>query len=136
MARIPLVSLQLRSGYLPFVREEANIVLSKPRSIAQLVLFILVVLAAVTPAAQARRSRSCPDGTSACVKVTIDDMTTRYNTLARACDHSVIFSLAYLLTTQQYKKVTKDPAFFQDTPWVNLEDWNFAQLYLHAFDAY
>jgi hypothetical protein len=136
MARIPLVSLELLSGYLPFVREEANTVLSKPRPIAQLVFSVLVVLAALTPAAQAARARSCPDGTSACVKVTIDDMTARYNTLASACDHRAIFSLAYLLTTQQYKKVTKDPAFFHDTPWVNREDWNFAQLYLNSFDGF
>jgi hypothetical protein len=63
-------------------------------------------------------------------------MTTRYNAQAQRCDHTAIFSLSYLLTTQQYKKVTKDPSFFQDTPWVNKEDWNFAKLYMNAMDAY
>jgi hypothetical protein len=111
-------------------------VLAKPRSIVKLALFVLVAVSAMTPAAQGARTRTCPDGSSACVKTTIDDMTTRYNAQARACDHNVIFSLSYLLTTQQYKTVTKDPSFFRDTPWVNKEDWNFAKLYLSAMDAY
>src|SRR4029079_6128164 len=97
--------------------------MTKPRSIVQPVLFVLVALAAMTTAPQEAAARTCPDGTAACVKVTINDMTTRYNAQAPACDHAVIFSLSYLLTTQQYKKVIADPTFFQDTPWVNREDW-------------
>jgi hypothetical protein len=109
-------------------------VLAKPRSVVQPVLFVLVALAAFCPGATA--ATPCPDGTTRCVTKTIKDMQARYDVLAPACDHSVIFSLSYLLTTQQYKIVTKDPTFFRDTPWVNREDWNFAKLYLNAMDAY
>ena len=108
--------------------------LAKPRSVVKPVLFVLVALAAFSPGATA--ATPCPDGTTRCVTKTIKDMQARYDVLAPACDHSVIYSLSYLLTTQQYKTVTKDPAFFQDTPWVNREDWNFAKLYLNAMDAY
>jgi hypothetical protein len=109
-------------------------VLAKPRSIVKPALFVLVALAAFSPGATA--ATPCPDGTTRCVTKTIKDMQARYDVQAPACDHNVIFSLSYLLTTEQYKIVTQDPSFFHDTPWVNKEDWNFAKLYMNAMDAY
>ena len=50
--------------------------------------------------------------------------------LADSCDHDAIFALAYLRTTEEYRRTIEDPTFFEDTPFVNHEDAVFARLLL------
>ena len=42
--------------------------------------------------------------------------------LADSCDHDGIFALAYLRTTEEYRRTIEDPTFFEDTAFVNHED--------------
>ena len=63
-------------------------------------------------------------------------MQRRFDPLAASCDHGSIFALAYLRTTQEYRRAIEDPTFFDDTPFVNHEDAVFAHLYFDAYDAW
>jgi hypothetical protein len=64
-------------------------------------------------------------------------MQRRFAPLAESCDHDAIFALAYLRTTEEYRRtVEEDAAFFTDTLFVNHEAAVFARLYFDAYDAW
>ncbi|WP_416210970.1 DUF5995 family protein [Frankia sp. Cr2] len=52
------------------------------------------------------------------------------------CDHRVIFSLAYLRTTEAFRDAAAVEDFFADPGWVNAEDALFARYYFRAFDQW
>ena len=78
----------------------------------------------------------CAAGRTRCVDAVIREMQRRFDPLAAACDHDSIFALAYLRTTEEYRRTIEDPTFFDDTAFVNHEDAVFAQLYFEAYDAW
>jgi hypothetical protein len=81
-------------------------------------------------------ANDCTAGRTRCVDAVIREMERRFRPLADSCDHDVIFSLAYLRTTEEYRRTIEDPTFFEDTPFVNHEDAVFARLYFDAYDAW
>jgi len=78
----------------------------------------------------------CTAGRPRCVDAVIREMRRRFDPLAQSCDHDSIFALAYLRTTEEYRRTIEDPTFFEDTAFVNHEDVVFARLYFDAFDAW
>src|SRR5215216_1395114 len=78
----------------------------------------------------------CTAGRTRCVDAVIREMRRRFDPLATSCDHDSIFALAYLRTTEEYRRTIEDPTFFEDTAFVNHEDAVFAGLYFDAFDAW
>jgi hypothetical protein len=78
----------------------------------------------------------CAAGRTRCVDAVIREMQRRFEPLAQSCDHDSIFALAYLRTTEEYRRTIEDPTFFEDTTFVNHEDVVFARLYFDAFDAW
>ncbi len=78
----------------------------------------------------------CVSGRKQCVNAVIREMTRRFEPLASSCDHDAIFSLAYLRTTEEYRRTIEDPTFFEDTTFVNHEDVVFAEYYFRAYDAW
>ena len=78
----------------------------------------------------------CVSGRLRCVDTVIKEMTRRFNRLADSCDHDAVFALAYLRTTEEYRRATTTPGFFQDPPFVNHEDAVFAAIYFTAFEAF
>jgi hypothetical protein len=81
-------------------------------------------------------ANDCAAGRTRCVDAVIREMRRRFDPLAASCDHDAIFSLAYLRTTEEYRRTIGDPTFFEDTPFVNHEDAVFAGLYFDAYDAW
>ena len=69
-----------------------------------------------------------------CVDKVIREMKKRYDGLWSTCDHRGIFALAYLETTKEYQRASREPGFFRDPEFLNHEDVIFAQLYFDAFD--
>jgi Family of unknown function (DUF5995) len=78
----------------------------------------------------------CVSGDPKCVDVVIKEMDRRFRPLARACDHGAIFSLAYLRTTEEYRRAMLTPGFFRDPSFVNFEDAVFAAYYFRAYDEW
>ena len=78
----------------------------------------------------------CLKGRSNCVDAVIKEMNRRFEPLASSCDHDSIFSLAYLRTTEEYRRTIEDPFFFEDTSFVNHEDVIFAEYYFRAHDLW
>lgn len=78
----------------------------------------------------------CIAGRTQCVDKVIREMTKRFDPLASSCDHNSIFALAYLRTTEEYRRAIADPTFFADTPFVNHVDVVFARYYFAAYDAW
>jgi hypothetical protein len=78
----------------------------------------------------------CTAGRTRCVDAVIREMKRRFDPLAASCDHDSIFALAYLRTTEEYRRTINDPTFFDDTAFVNHEDVVFARYYFDAFDAW
>jgi hypothetical protein len=76
----------------------------------------------------------CAAGRTRCVDAVIREMDRRFRPLASACDHDAIFALTYLRTTEEYRRAIEDPAFFEDTNFVNHEDAVFARYYFDAYD--
>ena len=76
----------------------------------------------------------CAAGRTRCVDAVIREMERRFSPLAGSCDHDAIFSLTYLRTTEEYRRAIEDPAFFEDTRFVNHEDVVFARYYFEAYD--
>jgi hypothetical protein len=76
----------------------------------------------------------CVRGHVRCVDAVIREMTRRFNNLAEDCDHDAMFALAYLRTTEEYRRTVEDPTFFEDTAFVNHEDAVFAEYYFDAYD--
>jgi hypothetical protein len=81
-------------------------------------------------------TNDCAAGRTHCVDATIREMQRRFDPLASSCNHNAIFALVYLLVTQEYRRAINDPAFFQETPFVNHEDAIFAKAYFDAYDAW
>ena len=78
----------------------------------------------------------CTSGKIQCVDKVIHEMTKDFDRLAAACDHNAIFSLAYLRTTEEYKRAALEPGFFEDTPFINHQDAVFAAYYFRPLNAY
>jgi hypothetical protein len=79
--------------------------------------------------------RAC-DGSLRCVDGVIRDMRRRWRPLDAACDHDAVFAFTYLVTTEVYRDVVDDPAFFTDNAFVNNQDRVFADFYFEAHDAW
>ncbi len=78
----------------------------------------------------------CVAGRLRCVDAVIRELDRRVDRLAARCDHDVIFALSYLRTTEEYRRATTTPGFFEDPAFVNHEDAVFARLYFEAYDAW
>jgi hypothetical protein len=78
----------------------------------------------------------CVAGRPACVDAIVREMQRRFDRLAATCDHDTIFALAYLRTTEEYRRTLDDPAFFEDPRFITHEDAVFARYYFDAFDAF
>jgi hypothetical protein len=102
------------------------------RLIVRLALGLAVLTAALGATPVAAGGTRCPDGSARCVNRTIAQLQKRYDVEAPACDHNVMFTLSYLFTTQAYRDAVRDPNFFNDNAWVNIEDWVFAKMYTDA----
>ncbi len=81
-------------------------------------------------------ANDCTAGRTRCVDAVIREMQRRLDPLAGSCDHDAIFALAYLRTTEEYRRTIEEPTFFEDTRFVNHEDAVFARLYFDAYDAW
>ncbi len=79
---------------------------------------------------------ACADGSLSCVDTTISNMINRFTPLAAGCAHSAVFSLAYLRTTEEYRRAAAQPGFFADVAYVTTEDTMFAGEYFDAYDAW
>ena len=78
----------------------------------------------------------CKSGKIQCVDKVVREMTRRFDGLATACNHDAIFALAYLRTTEEYRRATATPGFFTDPAFVNFEDAVFARYYFAAYDSW
>jgi hypothetical protein len=78
----------------------------------------------------------CKSGKITCVDKVIREMTRRFDGLAAACDHDTMFAMAYLRTTEEYKRAAETPGFFSDVSFINFEDAVFARYYFQAYDAW
>jgi hypothetical protein len=94
------------------------------------------LLPGLTTEFDASSENDCTAGRTRCVDAVIREMQRRFDPLAQSCDHDSIFALAYLRTTEEYRRTIEDPTFFDDTAFVNHEDVVFARLYFDAFDAW
>src|SRR5215212_5508850 len=94
------------------------------------------VLPGLTDEYQPNSDNDCAAGRPRCVDAVIREMGRRFDPLADSCDHDAIFALAYLRTTEEYRRTIEDPTFFEDTRFVNHEDAVFARLYFDAYDAW
>jgi hypothetical protein len=94
------------------------------------------LLPGLTTEFDASSENDCTAGRTRCVDAVIREMQRRFEPLAQSCDHDSIFALAYLRTTEEYRRTIEDPTFFEDTAFVNHEDVVFARLYFDAFDAW
>jgi len=81
-------------------------------------------------------ANDCKAGRIACVDAVIREMGRRFRPLAEACDHDAVFALAYLRTTEEYRRAASTPGFFDDVAFVNHEDAVFARYYFDAYDAW
>jgi hypothetical protein len=94
------------------------------------------VLPGITAGYDPTSADDCKSGKLNCVDAVVREMTKRFDRLAAACDHDAVFSLAYLRTTEEYRRATTTPGFFSDPNFVNHEDVVFARYYFDAFDAW
>src|SRR5215213_10214552 len=94
------------------------------------------VLPGLTTEFDPSSENDCTAGRTHCVDAAIREMRRRFDPLATSCDHDSIFALAYLRTTEEYRRTIEDPTFFEDTPFVNHEDAVFASYYFVAVDAW
>jgi hypothetical protein len=78
----------------------------------------------------------CRAGRPQCVRATIAEMQSRFDALARTCDHDAVFALTYLRTTEAYLDHSQTPGFLGDPAFVNHQDVVFAQLYFDAYDNF
>jgi Family of unknown function (DUF5995) len=76
----------------------------------------------------------CNQGHLHCVDAVIQEMERRLEPLAATCDHDAVFGLTYLRTTEEFKRATTTPGFFQDPPFLNHQDAVFAKFYFDAYD--
>jgi hypothetical protein len=78
----------------------------------------------------------CAAGRPRCIDAVIREMTRRFDRLAPTCDHDAIFSLAYLRTTEEFRRALEDTTFFDDPGFVVHEGAVFADYYFRAYDAW
>ena len=78
----------------------------------------------------------CAAGRPRCIDAVIREMTRRFDRLAPTCDHDAIFSLAYLRTTEEFRRALDDTTFFEDPGFVVHEGAVFADYYFRAYDAW
>lgn len=81
-------------------------------------------------------ANECKSGKLNCVDAVIHEMTRRFDGLVSTCDHDLMFAMAYLRTTEEYRRATTTPGFFEDPGFVNHEDAVFARYYFDAYDAW
>jgi len=74
----------------------------------------------------------CISGRSTCVHRTLRTMNQQFSAAAARCEHDAVFSLAYLRTTEEFKRAVETPGFFEDVRYLNHEDAVFAELYFDA----
>ncbi len=91
-------------------------------------------LAALPGSYEPSSSDDCVAGRVQCVDGVIREMEKRFKPLVESCSHDAIFDLAYLRTTQEYRRTIEDPDFFEDAEFVNHEDVVFAGYCFTAFD--
>ncbi|HWI43356.1 MAG TPA: DUF5995 family protein [Nocardioides sp.] len=70
----------------------------------------------------------CVSGADACIDEVITRMEHRLDILAASCDHSAIFSLAYLRVTENVRDAVRS-GYFVDHAWLNRVDAVFAEMY-------
>ena len=92
------------------------------------------LLPGLTTQYQPSSENDCAAGRTRCIDALIREMTRRFDRLAASCDHDAIFSLAYLRTTEEYRRTVEDPTFFEDTSFVNHEAAVFGEYYFRAYD--
>ncbi|WP_322752126.1 DUF5995 family protein [Frankia sp. Cas3] len=78
----------------------------------------------------------CTTGSPTCVRETLTTMRDQLRPLEDHCDHRVIFSFAYLRTTEAFGDAAAVAGSFADPGWVNAEDALFARYYFRAFDQW
>jgi hypothetical protein len=127
MSRISLVCLLVAAVLLPSSAARAD----APPYVAWTQL-----LPGLTAQYEPSSENDCAAGRTRCIDAVIREMRRRFDPLARSCDHDSIFALAYLRTTEEYRRTIEDPAFFEDTAFVNHEAAVFAEYYFRAFDAW
>jgi hypothetical protein len=81
-------------------------------------------------------ANDCKSGKINCVSSVIREMDRRFDDLADECDHDSMFALAYLRTTEEYKRSAETPGFYSDVNFINHEDAVFARYYFEAYDAW
>jgi hypothetical protein len=81
-------------------------------------------------------ANDCTAGRIQCVNSVVREMTRRFDRLAEVCDHDALFSLAYLRTTEEYRRSALEPGFYSDVNFINHEDAVFASYYFDAYDAW
>jgi hypothetical protein len=81
-------------------------------------------------------ANECVAGKTQCVDKVIREMYKRFDPQADSCSHDAVFALAYLRTTEEYRRTIDDPTFFRETSWVNHYDAVFAKYYFRAADDY
>jgi uncharacterized protein DUF5995 len=79
--------------------------------------------------------RACQLGQPHCAHFVIQEMERRYRKLAKDCDHTAIFSLIYLRTTEKFRD-TLDSTGYSDPSSILRQDAIFADYYFRAYDAY
>jgi len=79
-------------------------------------------------------SDECVSGRITCVDKVIRQMQKRLDPLAASCAHAAVFGLAYLRTTEVYRRTSETAGFYEDPGYVNHEDATFAALYFSAYD--
>lgn len=79
-------------------------------------------------------ANECKSGKIQCVDAAIREMERRFESLLSTCDHNSMFALAYLRTTEEYRRAALEPGFFEDPGFVNHEDAVFARYYFEAYD--
>jgi hypothetical protein len=90
----------------------------------------------MTSGYDANSANDCTSGKIKCVDAVIKEMTRRFDRQADTCDHDVMFALAYLRTTEEYKRSALEPGFYSDVNFINHEDAVFASYYFDAYDAW
>ena len=79
-------------------------------------------------------ANECKSGKIQCVDAVIREMERRFDSLLSTCDHNSMFALAYLRTTEEYRRASVEPGFFSDPGFVNHEDAVFGRYYFEAYD--
>ena len=127
MSRVSLVILVLAAVLLPSGPARAE----EPPYVGWTQL-----LPGLTTQYEPSSENDCAAGRPRCIDAVIREMTRRFDRLAPTCDHDAIFSLAYLRTTEEFRRALDDTTFFEDPGFVVHEGAVFADYYFRAYDAW